>query len=54
MKLVTLAPMRHHNQRVPGRNYPPLAGKPLIHHITEMLLAIPEAGTVVVNTVSIL
>jgi len=42
MKLAALVPMRHHSQRVPGKNYRPLAGKPLFHHILETLLAVPE------------
>jgi CMP-N-acetylneuraminic acid synthetase len=50
MKLVALVPMRHHSQRVPGKNYRPLAGKPLFHHIIETLLAVPEIDQVVVNT----
>lgn len=50
MKLVALVPMRHHSQRVPGKNYRPLAGKPLFHHIIESLLAVPEIEQVVVDT----
>jgi CMP-N-acetylneuraminic acid synthetase len=42
--------MRHHSQRVPGKNYRPLAGKPLYQHIIESLLAVPEIGQVVVDT----
>ena len=42
--------MRHHSQRVPGKNYRPLAGKPLYQHIVETLLACPEIGQVVVDT----
>ena len=42
--------MRHHSQRVPGKNYRPLAGKPLFHHILETLLAVPEIGAVAVDT----
>lgn len=42
--------MRHHSQRVPGKNYRPLAGKPLFHHIIETLLAVPEIAEVVVDT----
>jgi CMP-N-acetylneuraminic acid synthetase len=42
--------MRHHSQRVPGKNYRLLAGKPLFHHILETLLAVPEIGQVVVDT----
>ncbi len=50
MKLAALVPMRHHSQRVPGKNYRPLAGKPLFHHILETLLAVPEIQTVMVDT----
>ena len=50
MKLVALVPMRHHSQRVPGKNYRPLAGKPLYQHILESLLACPEISQVVVDT----
>lgn len=50
MKLAALVPMRHHSQRVPGKNYRPLAGKPLFHHIIETLLAVPEIETVIVDT----
>ncbi len=50
MKLAALVPMRHHSQRVPGKNYRPLAGKPLFHHIVETLLAVPEIETVMVDT----
>ena len=42
--------MRHHSQRVPGKNYRPLAGKPLYQHIVETLLAVPEISNVVVDT----
>jgi CMP-N-acetylneuraminic acid synthetase len=48
--LVALVPMRHHSQRVPGKNYRPLAGKPLFHHILETLLAVPAIDGVVVDT----
>ena len=50
MKLAALVPMRHHSQRVPGKNYRPLAGRPLFHHILETLLAVPEIETVLVDT----
>jgi CMP-N-acetylneuraminic acid synthetase len=50
MKLVALVPMRHHSQRVPGKNYRMLAGKPLFHHVIETLLAVPAIGEVVVDT----
>jgi len=49
-KLVALVPMRHHSQRVPGKNYRELAGKPLYQHIIETLLAVPEVNEIVVDT----
>jgi CMP-N-acetylneuraminic acid synthetase len=50
MKLAALVPMRHHSQRVPGKNYRPLAGKPLFQHILETLYAVPEIDTIIVDT----
>lgn len=50
MRLIALVPMRHHSQRVPGKNYRYLAGKPLYQHIIETLLAVPEVDEVVVDT----
>ena len=49
-KVVALVPMRHHSQRVPGKNYRPLAGKPLYHHILNTLNVCPEISQIVVNT----
>jgi len=48
--ITALVPMRHHSQRVPGKNYRPLAGKPLFHHIIASLLACKEITEVVVDT----
>jgi CMP-N-acetylneuraminic acid synthetase len=48
--IVALVPMRHHSQRVPGKNYRPLAGKPLYQHIIETLLAVPEINSILVDT----
>jgi CMP-N-acetylneuraminic acid synthetase len=48
--IAALVPMRHHSQRVPGKNYRPLAGKPLYQHILETLLAVPEIDTILVDT----
>jgi CMP-N-acetylneuraminic acid synthetase len=48
--IAALVPMRHHSQRVPGKNYRPLAGKPLYHYILETLLAVPEIGMIAVDT----
>jgi CMP-N-acetylneuraminic acid synthetase len=50
IKLAAIVPMRHHSQRVPGKNYRPLAGKPLFHHIIEALLIVPEIDEIVVDT----
>ena len=50
MKLVALVPMRHHSQRVPGKNYRLLGGKPLFHHVIETLLAVPEITDILVDT----
>jgi CMP-N-acetylneuraminic acid synthetase len=49
-KIVALLPMRHHSQRVPGKNYRLLAGKPLYQHILDSLLNCPEIGQVVIDT----
>jgi CMP-N-acetylneuraminic acid synthetase len=49
-KIVALVPMRHHSQRVSGKNFRSLAGKPLFHHIIGSLLACPEISQVVVDT----
>jgi len=48
--LVALVPMRHHSQRVPGKNYRLLAGKPLFQHVIETLLAVPEITQIAVDT----
>jgi CMP-N-acetylneuraminic acid synthetase len=49
-KIVALVPMRHHSERVPGKNYRPLAGKPLFHHILDTLLQCPEISQIAVDT----
>ena len=48
--IIALVPMRHHSQRVPGKNYRLLAGKPLYQHIIETLIAVPEIDRIVVDT----
>jgi CMP-N-acetylneuraminic acid synthetase len=48
--IVALVPMRHHSERVPGKNYRPLAGKPLFHHILDTLLQCPEITRIAVDT----
>jgi CMP-N-acetylneuraminic acid synthetase len=49
-KIIALVPMRNHSQRVPGKNYRPLAGKPLYQHIIETLLTVPEINEILVDT----
>ena len=49
-KIVALVPMRHTSVRVPGKNYRPIAGKPLYHHILDTLLSCQEISQVVVDT----
>ncbi len=49
-KIVALVPMRHHSQRVPGKNYRQIAGRPLYQHILDTLQAVPEIASVVVDT----
>jgi CMP-N-acetylneuraminic acid synthetase len=49
-KIVALVPMRHHSERVPGKNYRMLAGKPLYQHILDTLLACPTISQVAVDT----
>lgn len=48
--VTAIVPMRHHSERVPGKNVRPLAGRPLYHYILDILLAVPEIGQVVVDT----
>ena len=49
-RLVALVPMRHHSERVPGKNYRPLAGRPLYSHILAALNSCPELNNIVVDT----
>jgi CMP-N-acetylneuraminic acid synthetase len=48
--VVALIPMRHHSERVPGKNYRDLAGKPLYAYILETLMACPDVSRIVVDT----
>lgn len=49
-RIVALVPMRHHSQRVPGKNYRLLAGRPLFHHILETLMRVPDLSEIAVDT----
>ena len=49
-RLVALVPMRHDSERVPGKNYRPMAGRPLYRHIVAALLGCPDIAQVVIDT----
>jgi CMP-N-acetylneuraminic acid synthetase len=49
-RVVAIVPMRHDSERVRGKNYRPLGGRPLFHHIIEALLASPAVSHVVIDT----
>ena len=49
-RIVALVPMRHHSQRVPEKNYRPMAGRPLYEHILTTLQACPRIDEIVVDT----
>ncbi len=49
-RIVALVPMREHSERVPGKNYRLLAGRPLFHHILLTLAACPQIAEIVVDT----
>lgn len=49
-EIAALVPMRHHSERVPGKNYRLLAGRPLYHHVVTSLLACPAITQVVIDT----
>jgi len=48
--LIALIPMRHASERVAGKNYRELAGRPLYHHIVEALRASPSVDRIVIDT----
>lgn len=49
-RVTALVPMRHSSERVPGKNYRPLGGQPLYHHVVEALLAVPSVAEVIIDT----
>lgn len=49
-RCVALLPMKANSQRVKGKNFRPLNGKPLFRWILDSLLAIDEIDCVVINT----
>ena len=49
-RIVALVPMRHASERVPGKNFRLLAGRPLYHHIIASLLASDRVDAVLIDT----
>ncbi len=49
-RLVALLPMKAHSERVPRKNFRPLAGKPTVRWILDTLLAVDAVDLVVINT----
>lgn len=48
--IVAIVPMRHDSERVKGKNYRPLGGRPLYQHIVSTLQACPRISEVVIDT----
>lgn len=48
--VVALLPMKGHSERVPGKNFRLLAGRPLYAWILDTLLSLDEVSRVVINT----
>jgi CMP-N-acetylneuraminic acid synthetase len=49
-RIAAFVPMRHESERVKGKNYRPLGGRPLFHHIVTSLLACPRIDEVLIDT----
>jgi CMP-N-acetylneuraminic acid synthetase len=49
-KIVALVPMRHDSERVPGKNYRDMVGKPLYAHILATLSKVDLIDQIVVDT----
>ena len=49
-KIVALLPMKANSERVKGKNFRPLAGKPLFQWILDALLSVDDVSCVVINT----
>jgi CMP-N-acetylneuraminic acid synthetase len=49
-RTVAIVPMRHDSERVLGKNYRPLAGIPLYHHIVRTLSSVSEIDLIVIDT----
>ena len=47
---VALLPMKANSERVKGKNFRPMAGKPLFRWMLDTLLAVPSIDKVIINT----
>lgn len=50
MKLLCLIPARRDSKGIPGKNWKPLNGKPLINYSIESALSIPNIDTICIST----
>lgn len=48
--VAAIVPMRHDSERVAGKNFRPLGGRPLYHHIVQSLLESARVSRVVIDT----
>jgi CMP-N-acetylneuraminic acid synthetase len=49
-RTIAIVPMRHSSERVPGKNYRPLGGIPLYHHVVQTLSSVPQIDLIVIDT----
>lgn len=50
LKVAALLPIKHHSERVPGKNFREICGKPLYQWILETLLACKNIDCVIIDT----
>jgi CMP-N-acetylneuraminic acid synthetase len=50
LRLVALLPMKAHSERVPGKNFRQLRGRPLYRWMLDTLLSLPEVAQAVIDT----
>ena len=48
--VTAIVPMRHSSERVPGKNYRDLGGRPLYRHVVQALLKAPSITQVIIDT----
>jgi CMP-N-acetylneuraminic acid synthetase len=49
-RTIAIVPMRHNSERVPGKNYRPLGGIPLYHHVVRTLRNVPQIDLIIIDT----